>query len=69
MQDGIQIPIDFQEDGDGMVGTSEKIRIPKHAADLRLRLLNIAHAGEAGHCGFQTPIEALKTDFAWTLMS
>ena len=65
-QSKCETPKNCTTDDDKLIRTSGKIWIPDDANDLKLRLMTVAHAGEAGHRGCDSTVDALKSEFTWT---
>ena len=64
-QSEVEIPKNCSKDEDGIVRKDGKIWIPDDANELKLKLLTIANAGESGHRGKDSTIDALKSEFTW----
>lgn len=52
-------------DEDGLVRVNNKIWVPDEADHLKLKLLTVAHAGQAGHRGVDATAASLREEFTW----
>lgn len=52
-------------DEDGFVRVRNKIWIPEDADELKLKLLTVAHARNAGHLGADATYASLLEEFTW----
>jgi len=68
VQDNSKIPktLKIVEDSSGLKMLDGKIWIPDEAAELQLKLLVIAHCGQAGHRGADSTESILKETYHWT---
>lgn len=57
---------DFTSDDDGLLRINDKVWIPDEADELKMKLLIVAHAGQAGHRGGEATCASLREVFTWT---
>lgn len=58
-------PKSAAKDKDGIIIMNGASWIPDECVDLKLRILTIAHAGNAGHRGSDSTWNAIRERFAW----
>lgn len=59
-------PKSATRNGNGLLTSNDKISIPDSTTDLKLRLLAISHAGDAGHHRIDSPRHDTLEQFTWT---
>lgn len=64
-QEGQDPPLGSVADDDGLIRVDERIWVPTSNDELKIKLLTIAHAGQAGHRGADATLSALREVFVW----
>lgn len=64
-QNGHEPPRGSTTDEDGLLRVDGKVWVPKGNDEMKIKLLTIAHAGQAGHRGADATVAAIREEFVW----